>query len=197
MRLKVLFIYPDIWAYGGDFYYGIGYLSGVLRMSGHQTSLLHVTKEISKKRFTDEVERIRPDLIGFTSTSNQFPYVRLYASWIKEAFDLPVVCGGIHATLCPDEVISCGNIDIACIGEGEYPLLELANTLEDGNMPAKIHNLWIKRSGTITRSSLRPLISNLDVLPFADREIFQYEGILKKRGGLGDGTFELGALETS
>ncbi len=186
MTLKVLFIYPDVWAYGGDFYYGIAYMSAVLKSSGHQASLLHVTREISKKKFVHEVKRIGPDLVGFTSTSNQFPYVKLFATWIKGTFDLPVVCGGIHSTLRPDEVISCDEIDIACVGEGEYPLLELANAMESGNMLDKIHNLWIKKGGTIIRNPLRQLISDLDVLPLADREIFQYEKILNRKGGAAD-----------
>lgn len=181
--LKVLFIYPDIWTYGGGFHYGIAYVSAVLKMNGYQTSLLHITEEVSKKELIDEVAQAKPDLIAFSSTTNQFPYVKIYARWIKESFSLPIICGGVHATLCPDEVISCRHIDIVCIGEGEYPLLEFVKALKDGQAFDQIQNLWTRKDGKIIRNSLRPLISNLDSLPFPDREIFRYGAILRRRGG--------------
>lgn len=181
--LKVLFIYPDICRYGGGLHYGIAWISAVLKMNGHKTSLLHITRDISKKKLLTEVRRVKPDIICFSSTTNQFPYVKLYANWIKGVFNLPIICGGIHVTLCPDDAILCNGIDIVCIGEGEYPLLELVNALESGKENSQIMNLWIRKKGIIIRNPLRPLIQNLDELPFPDTEIFQYERILKRRGG--------------
>jgi len=148
--------------------------------------MLHVTKEISKKDLIYKVNRVKPDLIGFSSVTNQFPYMKLYAKWIKEEVDLPVVCGGIHATLSPEEVIACDDINVVCIGEGEYPLLELANRLESGKEYDRIENFWVRKEGTVIRNPLRPLISNLDELPFPDREIFPYEKVLRRRGGQAD-----------
>jgi radical SAM superfamily enzyme YgiQ (UPF0313 family) len=158
-------------------------MSAVLKINGHQTSLLHVTKDFSKKKLISDVQRVKPDIIAFSSTTNQLPYVEVYVSWIKENFNLPIVCGGVHATLSPDEVFLFKGIDVACVGEGEYPLLEMVNALEDGNETRRIMNLWVKENGVVTRNPLRPLISNLDELPFPDREIFQYEGMLKRREG--------------
>lgn len=181
--MRVLFIYPDICRYGGGFHYGIAWISAVLKMNGHKTSLLHITRDIPKKKLIINIKQVKPDMICFSSTTNQFSYVKKYAKWIKEVFNLPIICGGIHATLCPDEVISYNDIDIACIGEGEYPLLELVNALESGKKSSQIMNLWLKKNEVIIKNPIRPLIQNLDKLPFPDTEIFQYKKILIKRGG--------------
>jgi len=181
--MNVLFIYPDIYAYGGlRIHYGIAYMSAVLKKGGYQTSLLSITKEISKEKLIDEVKGLKPDIICFSSTTNQFPFVKLYASWLK-ILGVPVVCGGVHATLCPAEVISCNGIDIVCVGEGEYPLLDFANALKNGDAFDNIPNLWVKKDGAITRNSVRPLISDLDSLPFPDRAIFCHEKMLKMWDG--------------
>lgn len=184
--MKILFIFPDVWGHGGDFYYGIGYISAVLKMNGHQTSLLHLTKEISRKSLIGKVREIEPDLVGLTSTSHQFGYAKEWAAWIKQAFNLPVVCGGTHSTVCPDEVISSSGIDVVCIGEGEYPLLELADALESGRAFDQIENLWIKKGEAVKRNPMRALISDLDSLPFPDREVFSYQDVLRRESGVAD-----------
>jgi len=76
------------------------------------------------------------------------------------------------ATLSPNGVFLCKGIDVAWFGEGEYPFLEIVNALEDGKETRHITNLWVKENGVVTGNPLRPLISNIDELPFPDREIF-------------------------
>jgi radical SAM superfamily enzyme YgiQ (UPF0313 family) len=55
---------------------------------------------------------------------------------------------------------------MVCIGEGEYPLLELAERLSAGADYASVPNLWIRRDGRIIKNDVRPLILDLDSLPF-------------------------------
>lgn len=178
--MHVLFIYPDIGQVRYNFHQGIAYMSSLLKANGHQTSLFYVIKDITRSKLIKELKRSRPDIVGFSATTNQYPYVEKYANWIKEELETPIICGGVHATLCPGEVLSCKGIDMVCIGEGEYPMVELANHLERGENTHNIQNLWIKKHGSIMRNPLRPLISNLDELPFPDRELFHFEELLKK-----------------
>jgi radical SAM superfamily enzyme YgiQ (UPF0313 family) len=165
----------------GRFHQGIGYISSVLKADGHQTSLLHITKNVGKKELSEEIKRSKADLIAFSSTTHQYPLVQKYSGWIKEETEIPIICGGVHATICPDQVLSSKGIDMVCIGEGEYPMLELARKLEKGESIYGIKNLWIKKpDGTVKKNSVRPLISNLDELPFPDREIFNFKELSKK-----------------
>lgn len=178
--MKVHFIYPDVdtMVFTGV-HHGIASISAVLKSNGHQVSLHHITKKISKKEIIEEVKKMAPDLICFSSTTNQYPFVKLCSNWIKEENDIPILSGGIHTTLAPEEVISDKNIDMICIGEGEYPLLELSNNLEEGKSIDDIQNMWIKKGTKMIRNPVRPLISDLDSLPFPDYELFDYERILK------------------
>ncbi|MBI4319110.1 MAG: cobalamin B12-binding domain-containing protein [Chloroflexi bacterium] len=186
--MRVCFVYPDVEGahrYGAKkFYHGIGYLSSVLKEKGHHTSLVYAQQEPTKERFLAEVLGNHADLVGFSSTTNQFSYVRAWASWLKEAApEIHTICGGVHPTLVPETVIAEPGIDTVCVGEGEYPLLELAESLQAGQRPVQIANLWLKRDGTIIRNPLRPLIQDLDQLPFADRELFGLSDILKANDG--------------
>lgn len=85
---------------------------------------------------------------------------------IKEHLKTIVVWGGIHPTLVPDKCIR--DADVVCIGEGEYPFLELANNIGEGKDIEGIKNLWVKTEKGIVKNEIRPLLNNLDLLPFRD-----------------------------
>jgi len=173
--MKVTFIYPDI-SIGsrGKFYPGIASLSACLRQARHKTGLLHITQPLNKKEYLDLLEKECPDLVAFSSTTNTFPYVVTFAKWTKDYADVPTICGGIHTTLAPEEAIKTEGIDMVCLGEGEKALVELCTRLESKAEITDIENLWLKRNGKIYRNPLRPLIQDLDTLPFQDREVFNY-----------------------
>jgi anaerobic magnesium-protoporphyrin IX monomethyl ester cyclase len=180
--MKLLFIYNDIKT--GQylhFQHGIGSISSVLKQGGHSTSLLYLSQEISQEELIRRVEKLKPDLIGFSTGTHQWRFVREYSRWLKDSLKLPIICGGIHPTLAPEEVISEPGIDMLCRGEGEHVLLELANNMEEGKDITQIQNLWIKGPrDDIIKNPLRPLIPDLDSLPFPDRDLYDYGNLLKE-----------------
>ena len=188
--MKVAFVYPDFLLHRPDwpgyFYVGVASLSAVLKEAGHETSLIHITKLISKSDFIERIEKENPALIGFSISSPMFPFVRKYISWLVEAeVGVPIICGGIHPTIAPEECIKTEGIDIICRGEGEAPLTELCQRLENGDDIGDILNLWIKKDGSIIKNPLRPLLDDLDKLPFPDRSIFNYQNLYCERKGMG------------
>ncbi|KPJ68686.1 hypothetical protein AMJ44_05740 [candidate division WOR-1 bacterium DG_54_3] len=189
--MKITFVYPDLepqvldWA--GHFYHGIAILSAVLKQQGHHTSLIHITQPVQKDDFIERIRKEASDLIGFSSTSHMFALVRTLASWLVEArLDVPTICGGIHPTIAPDEAIATEGIDMICRGEGEGLLVELCQRLEKREDISDIQNLWIERNGVIIKNPLRPVVEDLDTLPFADRSIFAYQDLLSERQGKGN-----------
>jgi radical SAM superfamily enzyme YgiQ (UPF0313 family) len=165
------------WEWGGLFHFGVSQLSSCLKQENHDTSLIHIVRELNRDEFISLVKEHAPDLLAFTSMSGVFPYIARLASWAKEETDIPTICGGVHPTLDTEEVIQQEGIDIACIGEGEYPLIELCDRLERGIDFLDIPNLWVKRNGEAYRNPPRPLIEDLDTLPDFDREIYDFENL--------------------
>ena len=186
--MRVLFIYPDILPgkhFSGYYYMGVGYLAAVLKRAGHVPSLLHITKPIEKADLIRAVKEYRPDLIAFSSTTNMFPYVKIWAKVITENYDVPTICGGIHPTLSPVDSISTEGLDMICRGEGEGALVELCDAIESGKEVERIGNLWIKKNGGIVQNPMRPLIRDLDSLPFPDREVFDFANLELSKEGRG------------
>ncbi len=188
--MKILFIYPDILLHRPDwtgyYYTGVALLSAVLKKHDYETSLFHIIQPVRKVDFMNRVEKEGPDIIAFSSTSPMFPLVREYASWLAEAnVKVPTLCGGIHPTIAPEETIETVGIDIICRGEGEAALEELCTKIGKKEDVSSIANLWIKKDGEIIKNPLRPIIEDLDILPFPDHSIFSYPTLFHAREGGG------------
>jgi len=99
--------------------------------------------------------------------TNQFIQVVSITRHLKEyGMTAPIVWGGIHPTVEPEACLE--HADIVCLGEGEEAFLELVNRMEQHQSYHETRNMWIRTKNGIIRNSLRPLLQNLDVVPFPD-----------------------------
>jgi anaerobic magnesium-protoporphyrin IX monomethyl ester cyclase len=157
--------------------FGISYISSLLKEHGHQTSLLVLGSNYYKdsmKLLTKYMAEFNPGLICFTAVYSQYSFIENTARFVKKHWpDKYLVMGGVHATLQPEEV-TFGPFDAVCVGEGEYPMLELCNQLESLRQPSGIENLWIKfPKGCIEKNQPREFLQDLDILPFPDLEMWK------------------------
>jgi len=159
-----------------DIQFGISYISSILKAHGHRTRLAVLGNnkwEQSKGLLQPVIEEFSPQVICFTAVFSQYPFIYKIADYIRSRWpDKYLVIGGVHATLNPDAVIN-GPFNALCVGEGEYPILELCSQLNDDRLPQGIANLWIKSSaGNIERNKTRDFLRDLDLLPFPDRDMW-------------------------
>jgi len=107
--------------------------------------------------------------IGISFMSNYYDRVTQLCRFLRQNLDTPVVLGGIHPTLQPEE--SASFADYLCIGEGEEAVVELALKLTRDEGAEAIENIWPVKNGALIMGPLRPLIRNLDLLPFPDYDL--------------------------
>lgn len=164
---------------------GIGSISAYLRSGGHSTSLVITDRTMKEGTIEERLRSLekRPDLVAFSVLTIHWDRVQTLAAIVKRALQAPVICGGLHPTLMPEEVIQNPFVDILCRGEGEEPVLELADRMDKGLDIWDIPGLWVKRGfGGIFRGEDRifknpvpPVIKDIDAFPFWDREVFLEE----------------------
>ena len=107
-----------------------------------------------------------PLFVGISVRSTLFKLSARLTNEIKKAIDVLVVWGGIHPTIRPYQCLEAA--DAVCVGEGEEAIVELAEELSAGNSIHNIKSFWVKTEDRIIENDLRPLIQNLDSLPFPD-----------------------------
>lgn len=143
----------------------------------------------------DLTERIRntgPDVIGFSCFSDDWPFTLWLIRLIHRQFpEIPLIVGGVHATLAPQEVLRHPEIAAVCIGEGESALVELLESLGGKDLDTSVHGFWFRRGGVIQKNPRRPPLEYDDRTPFLDWNMFEdfhfiypFEGELYRRGSV-------------
>jgi len=147
--------------------FGVKYLHSYVLQQGHQSAVLFIPQHDPAvipplKGFIDS---FHPDLIGCGLMSYEAPFAAYLGREIKEhAPRIPLMAGGIHPTVAPAECLEYA--DMVSVGESEDTVLEVIHHLQDGRSLQEIQNLSFKDGQTVRQNPLRPLIADLDRLPF-------------------------------
>jgi len=161
---------------------GIAYISAVLKQHGHSTALLTLDLQHSElelqNAICDKIMYEKPLLIAVSAMTCHWKQLKPLLHYAKSISDIPILVGGWHPSLSPEEVISYPSIDYICLGEGEAPTLELIECLKKDEDTCNVRNLWVKTEVRVTRNPLRPLMQDIDHLPLPDRDLFSFQELV-------------------
>ena len=149
---------------------GIRTISSILKKQGHYVNVVFMTlgEDYSRnynKQELFQLEKICREsrLIGISSFASTAQRAERVIRFLKSVSKIPIIYGGVHATLFPEKCIEL--TDFVCVGEGEDAILELVKSIENNKSPDKIKNLWIKKpDGKIKKNYVRNLKDNLKFL---------------------------------
>ena len=120
------------------------------------------------------------DLIGISVMSHYHHTVRQLSTTLKNKLPhIPIVWGGIHPTVIPEQCIA--HADYLCIGEGEIPLLELCRCLAEGKPTENIPGIWSKTEAATFKNSPDTVITDLDTIPPQDYDLEENYILVSKK----------------
>ncbi|MBN92850.1 MAG: hypothetical protein CL928_02105, partial [Deltaproteobacteria bacterium] len=170
---------------------GVQTLSACLKAAGHETALvfepnLFATGAIKEpglielmsndELVIEDILSEQPDLVGFPIEINGYHWALKIAAGLRARRpEVPIIMGGIHATMCPEVVIARPEVDYVAVGEAERSLVELCDILDGRKAgdPKKIEGIWARdRDGTEHHNGTRPDHGNLDDFPFYDKSLY-------------------------
>jgi radical SAM superfamily enzyme YgiQ (UPF0313 family) len=126
-----------------------------------------------KEKLLADIDRDKPDLIGMSCNTMYMQYVGAVTEHIKKHRDLPVILGGYHASLKPEETLTLPGIDALFIGDGELTLTEYLNRRQRGGGVAGIPGVWTKREGDILPAGKGCFIKDINSLPIPDWDLWE------------------------
>lgn len=157
---------------------GMLYIAGVLKKEGIDVSLLDQTaKGFSHEQTLRWVKKEDPSILGFSVLQPAATEAPKIAELVKEWNpNVTIVMGNYHSTFNDSRILRkypC--VDVIVRGEGEYTSLELAKCLEKGGELRKVDGITFRHNGEIVSTPDRPLIKDIDELPFPDRRLMNTE----------------------
>lgn len=155
---------------------GLGYLAAVLERDGHQVRIFDfaLCPNAPLEEDVQQVCTFDPEMIGITAMSSVYHSAMQTATLLKAYLGRPIVIGGPHATVYPERVLAESPvIDCVVRGEGEETIRQLARALDGtGSNLGAIDGLTYRKRSEIVSNPDRPLIRDLDSLPFPARHLF-------------------------
>jgi len=163
---------------------GVMYVSAVLRRAfGDQVEICQFDMMIRpyNTECWDEVraflEEANADVVGirgFTTQAGEFPVVAKMAKEINPS--CITIAGGPHTATRAQALFEEESIDYAVLGEGEETIVEFIGNVLEGRSQEDVLGLGWFESGELRINPSRPLIQDLDALPFPDYSIIDLDG---------------------
>ena len=198
--MKVLLINPPQTFYpgseqpAGNLPIGLMYIAAVLQKAGVPVEILDafiaatfqnngdtITVGMPFEQIKREIQNRKPDIVGISGPFTcQIENSIKVSNLAKEVDpDILTVMGGPHVTLVPKEFLEeAKDVDVAVVGEGEYAMLEVAQAFEDNKRLSEVQGITYRQNGQVTVNPSRPLIANLDELPYPAYDLVDMEQYL-------------------
>jgi radical SAM superfamily enzyme YgiQ (UPF0313 family) len=157
---------------------GILYLASVLEQTDIEVSVLdQPAMGYGASETVRWLEKQDPDVVGFSALVSSGRMAGFLSSRIKERNPNTVtLIGNHHATFNAERILrKYSSIDIVVRGEAEETIVDLAQRLQAGNDLKRVNGIAFRKEGKITLTPERPLIKDLDLLPFPSRRLLRAE----------------------
>ncbi|MBI5115653.1 B12-binding domain-containing radical SAM protein [Candidatus Poribacteria bacterium] len=142
---------------------GLLHVGSALKNVGFDVRIIHCTEKQIEATSAGIVKE-KPLFVGFSvMTGPQTLHSALLSEAIRRSDEtIPIVWGGIHPSLVPQQCLGEDYIDFVVVGEGEETAIDLARMLDHTKSFDSIPGLGYKSRGTVRLNAPRPFIENLD-----------------------------------
>lgn len=155
---------------------GLLYLAKVLEKEGHSVEIIDFCVEkFSKERLQKTLPSM--DAVGITVRSYEIKSVFMISDLIKKTdYNIPIIVGGPHCTIQPQQALLETQADICVEGEAENIITKIADALEGEINLANIPGVYYKDKGLVKKGPPTEIIDDLDSIPFPARHLVnQYD----------------------
>src|ERR1041385_3094885 len=158
---KIVFFFPSFTSSEATAPLGILAVSTPLLRAGYEVKLIDSTITPNfQQRVIEELD----DALCLAISLVTGPMIRETVAIAREAKrlypDKPVVLGGWHPSLLPDQTLAAEFVDIVVVGQGEDALLEVIRHIEAGESMKGVAGAGYKQDGKLVFNmprALRPI----------------------------------------
>ncbi|MEE2829428.1 MAG: cobalamin-dependent protein [Myxococcota bacterium] len=165
-------------------FWSLLYLAGWLEREGHQVHYLESYGTPEESWFR-EIEIFDPDVIGLNTVTCTWAKTQEVLGRLKRAHpEVLTVLGGAHTNVAKAGVLDdCPDLDVAVFGEGELTLQEIVEVFSSGSRDFSGVKgcAWRNASGEVVKECQRPLIDDVDRLPFPARALMRQPELYNPR----------------
>lgn len=147
------------------------YAAAVAQRAGHDVQVTDANAlGLTQEKTIQKIKDFGAHAVGFYLTTYMVRETLSWAKRIRGALELPILTGGICATLYPADVMTNCEVDFNMEGEAVRSLPMLLNAMEAGKSPTGIPGVWYRKGGEVLNTPPYEDFVPFDEYPFPLRE---------------------------
>jgi len=174
--VRILLVVYDNDSYIHWFPQGLAYIAAVLKQEGHDVEIYNQdVHHYPEEHLTQYLDKNSFDVVGFSFIAGYYQYRK--ALKISDAINRVkkrpfYIIGGHGPAPEPEFFLNKTHADAVVIGEGEVTILELLNAISNHLQFNSIKGIAYKEGGKVIVNERRPLIKDIDSIPFPAFDLF-------------------------
>ena len=183
--MKILFVSPKHGRSGWEFPHAFAFLTSYVKRFIPDIKVDYVDINLQSMEELQEIYSANQhDIIALTGLTSHYASVKELVQFFKENKDdkTKIFVGGAIVSSYPEFMIQHLGADYYVLGEGEEPFVECIEAIAENRALNEIKNLGYLDDKTVVINQSRPLLSNLDELPWQDFETFGFSQAMEHNG---------------
>lgn len=161
----------------------LGTLMTLLQQRDHELGMCGLSR-FDEEAVKSAMAKLLPQLIFADISSVCVDAARRTLQYVEQHQFVPVVAGGQFPAVDPQTALSLPAVHAVAIGEPDATLATYLERLKDPAVGQVVSGVWLRDEKGLSRPDMPPLIEDLDSLPFAERDLFNYAEHVRQTGEL-------------
>lgn len=143
-------------------------IAAPLREKGYKIKIIDQRKDFNWVKTLRAALESKPVCVGVSAMTGSQIYFAIEAAKVaREATGgkVPIVWGGPHPSILPEQTVKSEYADIVCVGEGDITFPELVEALQKKSSLANIQGIAFKDGSSVVLTPPRPLLDVESLLP--------------------------------
>ena len=172
----------------GTLYYPfwLAYAAGAMMKTKHETNLIDaIANEWDDSKTIDEIIKFKPQLVIVETSTPSIHSDIKFIEELKKVSNVKVVLVGTHPSVLPEQTLKMSKkIDFIARKEYDYTIPELADIIENNSDLKQVLGISYRKENRIIHNPDRPLIQDLDALPFVSKVYKKFLNVYNYRYAL-------------
>ncbi len=174
--MRILLVVYDNDSYIHWFPQGLAYIVAVVKKDGYDVEIYNQDKfHYPDEHLTEYLDKNKFDIVGVSVIAGYYQYKKLLkiSEAINKSKNRPFyIIGGHGPSPEPEFFLKKTQADVAVIGEGEITIVELLDAIANHKPFSTIKGIAFRSGEKIIINERRPLIMDIDSIPFPAYESF-------------------------
>jgi anaerobic magnesium-protoporphyrin IX monomethyl ester cyclase len=143
-------------------------IAAPLYKKGYKVKIIDQRTDLDWSIRLVEYLQSEPICVGISMmTGTQIYFGLEIAKLVRELTDgkVPIIFGGAHPSIVPDQTLQCEYVDVVCIGEGDVTFQEIVDAFQMKRPLKEVQGIGFKEGAQVVITPARPLLEVETLLP--------------------------------